>query len=353
MKKILIVEDNHEVRENIAEILMLTGYEVIQAQNGKEGVSSVIKERPDLVLCDVMMPELDGFGVLRVMNNHPELMDIPFIFLTAKAEKDDFRKGMGLGADDYITKPFDHTELIDAVEMRLRKSDRIRTSFDRTEAGLRRFYSEAKAIEELSALSEERELRKYQSKDMVYEEGQNARWLFFIISGKVKCYKINDFGKELITNIYSEGDFFGYHTLVREEVYVDNAMALEETHVRLIPKNDFTMLLYNNRDFSAQFIKMLANQAQESEEMLLSMAYSSVRKKVANALVKYAEKNSADQNEETPLIRASREDLASLAGTAKETLIRTLSDFKSEGIIEVSSSGIRILDTSKLRNMPD
>ncbi len=353
MKKILVIEDNQEVRENIAEILMLTGYEVIQAKNGREGVSSVIKERPDLVLCDVMMPELDGFGVLRVMNNHPELMDIPFIFLTAKSEKEDFRKGMGLGADDYIAKPFDHTELIDAVEMRLRKSDRIRSSFDRTEAGLRRFYSEAKAIEELSALSEERELRKYQSKDIIYEEGQHARWLFFIISGKVKCYKINDFGKELIMNIYSEGDFFGYHTLVREEVYIDNAMALEDTQVRLIPKDDFTMLLYNNRDFSAQFIKMLANEAQETEETLLSMAYSSVRKKVANALVKYAEKNPADDSEETPLIHASREDLASLAGTAKETLIRTLSDFKTEGIIEVTTAGIRILNMAKLENMPD
>lgn len=348
MKKILVVEDNSDVRENIAEILSLSGYEVIEAENGKVGAQLVMEKHPDLVLCDVMMPELDGFGLLRVMNNHPELNGIPFIFLTAKADKTDFRKGMGLGADDYITKPFDHTQLLDAIAMRLKKSEQIKSAFDHTELGLQRFYNQAKAIEELSALSEDHELRTYQPRDKIYEEGQYGRWLFFVGTGKVKTFKINDFGKELITNIYSEGDFFGYFPLISDTPYEDNAVAMEETKIRMIPKDDFTMLLYNNRDFSAQFVKMLANRTLETEKKLLSLAYSSVRKKVANALIQDASKT-----DHKDLITSSREDLASLAGTAKETLIRTLSDFKSESIIKVDHQGIHILDRSKLESMPE
>ncbi len=104
-KKILIIEDNEDIRENLAEILELAGYESFTAENGKIGVEIAEKLMPDLILCDVMMPVLDGFGVLSILNKKPQTADIPFIFLTAKAEKADFRYGMNLGADDYITKP--------------------------------------------------------------------------------------------------------------------------------------------------------------------------------------------------------------------------------------------------------
>ena len=122
MKKILVIEDNTEVRENIEEILELSDYQVISAENGKIGVEKALKETPDLILCDVMMPELDGFGVLHILAKKPATADIPFIFLTAKAEKSDFRKGMNLGADDYITKPFTEDELISAIESRIAKA---------------------------------------------------------------------------------------------------------------------------------------------------------------------------------------------------------------------------------------
>ena len=124
MKKIVVIEDNQEVRENLAEILSLSGYEAHEAENGKVGLNVVADVKPDLILCDVMMPELDGFGVLKILNRNPTLMHIPFMFLTAKAEKTDFRKGMGLGADDYITKPYDDVELLEAIEMRLKKSEK-------------------------------------------------------------------------------------------------------------------------------------------------------------------------------------------------------------------------------------
>ncbi|MCA6407955.1 MAG: response regulator, partial [Cytophagales bacterium] len=122
MSKILIIEDNLEVRENTAEILELAQYKVITAENGKTGVELAIKGKPDLIICDIMMPVLDGYGVLHMLSKNPETAAIPFIFLTAKSEKSDYRKGMELGADDYITKPFDDTQLLNAIEIRLKKS---------------------------------------------------------------------------------------------------------------------------------------------------------------------------------------------------------------------------------------
>ena len=119
--KILIIEDNFEVRDNLQELLCLAGYDVVIAINGKEGVMQAKKELPNIILCDIMMPELDGYGVLHILGRCPQTMHIPFLFLSAKAEKTDFRKGMGLGADDYIPKPYDENELLETIENKLRR----------------------------------------------------------------------------------------------------------------------------------------------------------------------------------------------------------------------------------------
>lgn len=345
-KTLLIIEDNQDVRENLEEILSLSGYNVVSAENGKVGVSKALEYIPDLILCDIMMPELDGYGVLRIVSSQPKTADVPFIFLTAKTEREDFRKGMGLGADDYITKPFDDVELLDTIELRLAKSSRIKKSFDNTETGLQKFIDEAKAQKEFDKLSENRELRKYNKKDPVYEFGHYPKWLYFVAKGRVKCFQINDFGKELITHIFSEGEFFGYLPLLMNERYQDSAIALDDCELRLIPPDDFTMLLFNNREFSAKFIKMLANQTEEIEKSLIDLAYSSVRKRVSKALLKFHESN------KTKNMYILRDDIASLAGTAKETVIRTLSDFKSEGLISIEDNRISILNIEKLENMP-
>lgn len=349
MKKILVIEDNLEVRENICEILELDSYEVLSAENGKIGVEKALSESPDLILCDVMMPELDGFGVIKILNKNPKVNHIPLIFLTAKAEKVDMRKGMGLGAEDYITKPFDDAELLEAIEIRLAKAARIQQSFDQSESGLQQFFSEAKANKELEKLTEDKELRSYKTKDKIYEEGQNARWLFFVISGQVKEVQTNDYGKELITTVYNPGEFFGYYPLLNETSYTNTTSCTQDTNLRLIPKEDFSILLFNNRDFAAQFIKMLANKGEDTEKQLIDLAYSSVRKKVANALLTFATGNKGDTT--VVKLSVSRDDLASKAGTAKETLIRTLSDFKQEGLLDTNGKSIIIEDLTELRNL--
>jgi CheY-like chemotaxis protein len=161
MKKILVIEDNQDVRENLAEILSLSGYEAITAENGKIGVEKAQKEDPDLILCDIMMPELDGYGVLHILSRQQKTADIPFVFLTAKAEKEDFRKGMSLGADDYIVKPFDDISLLQTIDARIQKSERLRQASTQGNGTLDRFIDEARALDAIRHLSDNREVRHY------------------------------------------------------------------------------------------------------------------------------------------------------------------------------------------------
>jgi DNA-binding NarL/FixJ family response regulator len=123
MKKILVIEDEPEMRRNITALLRYNNYEAIAAENGRQGLDVAHRETPDLILCDVMMPEMDGYGVLQSLQTHPSLARTPFVFLTAKGEKDDLRSGMNLGADDYLTKPVSNADLIQTIEARLRRSE--------------------------------------------------------------------------------------------------------------------------------------------------------------------------------------------------------------------------------------
>jgi DNA-binding response OmpR family regulator len=119
--KILVIEDEQDIRENIEDILELSEYQVLAAANGKMGLKSAQSQSPDLIVCDIMMPELDGYGVVKALREQPQTENIPVIFLTAKVEHSDQRMGMELGADDYLTKPFLPQELLKAIEARLKR----------------------------------------------------------------------------------------------------------------------------------------------------------------------------------------------------------------------------------------
>ncbi|MCI4649982.1 MULTISPECIES: response regulator [Phaeodactylibacter] len=345
MKKILVIEDNEEVRENLEEILELSGYQVTTAEDGKVGVEKALTNPPDLILCDVMMPHLDGFGVLNILSKKSATSNVPFIFLTAKTEKSDFRRGMNLGADDYVTKPFYKDELLDVIETRLEKSERLKKQFDKTEQGLTAFINEAKGYEELRKLSDERKVKHYKRRDLIFEEGDYPRYLYFVKSGKAKVFKTNEDGKEYIIEICKEGDFFGYLDLLKEEKYTESAAAMEETEISLIPKEDFSKLLNANRDVASQMIKMLASNVTAKEEQLLNLAYNSVRRRVADAILLLHEKQGEGN------ISILRDDLARIVGTAKESVIRMLTEFKEDGYIEVIDGAIKIVDPEGLRNM--
>lgn len=349
-KKILLIEDNKEMRENISEILELSRYEVVSAKNGKEGVEYAEKEKPDLIICDIMMPVLDGYGVLHMLSKNEKTADIPFIFLTAKAEKTDFRKGMEMGADDYITKPFDKIDLLNAIESRLKKSDGLKQLFSKNLQGLDDFLESVKNFDDLKKLSEEKELRTYKKKNVIYSEGNYSRGVYFINKGKVKTYQSNEDGKEFITGLFKEGDFFGYLTLLEEKEYSDSAMTLEDSELFLLPKEDFFSLVYKNAEVSRKFISMLTDNLKEKEQQLIKLAYNSVRKRVAESLTTLADRFKKD-DESLFVLNISREDLSNISGTAKESAIRTLSEFKDEGLIDISGGTITILNLEKLKNL--
>jgi CRP/FNR family transcriptional regulator, cyclic AMP receptor protein len=344
MKKVLLIEDNNSIRENTAEILEMANYKVFTAENGKKGVEIALQETPDLVICDIMMPVLDGYGVLHLMHKNPSLHNTPFIFLTAKTERSDIRKGMELGADDYITKPFEGTELLNAVESRLKKLDLIKQELSSDLEGVSQLLKVSSGKDVLKSLTEDRNINKYKKKQVIYSEGNRPLKLYYVQKGKVRTYKTNDDGKELVTEIYSEGDFLGHIALLEQGIYKETAEAIEETEVAVIPKEDFEELVNNNREVAKKFIAMLAKNIAEKEMQLLGMAYNSLRKKVAETLVMLHKKYNA-------AIDISRENLAAIAGTATESMIRTLSDFKSELLIDIKEGKIVILNEKKLAGL--
>lgn len=351
MANILLIEDNDDMRENTSEILTLAGHHVETASNGKEGVIKAQLKTPELIICDIMMPELDGYGVLHMLNRDPNTNHIPFIFLTAKADRSDVRKGMELGADDYVTKPFDDVELLSAVDTRLKKSSLFQShNFTNSSEGFDHFIRQVKTIEEFTKIDINNKTKHFKKKDTIYSESNSPLYLYYIEKGKVKTLKNNKQDKELITGLYNEGDFFGYVSLFENEAYEDEAIAMEDTILKLIPKDDFFKLIYQNRDVANTFMKLLSKEVKEKEERLLKIAYDSVRKKVSESLLMLKDRYGKDESEKFSF-PISREDLAHIAGTATETLIRTLTDFRDEGIVDIKGSTITIVNLEKLRSM--
>ena len=346
MKTLLLIEDNDAIRENTAEILELTGYRVLTAENGKIGVERALETRPDLVICDIMMPILDGYGVLHIFNKNPQLAGIPFIFLTAKTERADFRKGMELGADDYLIKPFEESELLSAIESRLNRFQTLRSDYDLQKNGLNEFMADAaQRVGDLQSLSADRKAHSIRKKNYLYSEGDTPTRLYFLQSGRVKTVRTNNDGKELITGIYHAGDFFGYFALLNGTDHTDSAITLDDSELVFIPEDDFRRLIETSPEVSQQFIKLLAGCVAERETQLIGIAYNSLRRRVADTLLRMHEQ------QPDPLIQLSRDELASIVGTATESLIRTLSEFKQAGFIEMNASGsFRVVQPDKMRH---
>ena len=348
MNSILVIEDNENIRENTAEILELAGYKVYTAENGKKGVEIALKEIPSVIVCDIMMPELDGYGVLHLLKKNTSTENIPFIFLTAKTERSDMRKGMEMGADDYITKPFDDIELLKAIETRLKKSAIIQNQYPSSSHGITSFFNDIKN-NGLQGLSDNYEIETYQKKQTLYTQGKKPRFLFYLVNGKIKSYKTNEDGKEYICDLYNSGDFIGYNALIQEINYEDSAMALEDAEVMQISREDFLKMIHTDMNIASAFIRIMSNNMKEKEERMLNLAYSSLRKRIAKALIEI--QNKFDEENTGEPISMSREDIAQYVGAATESLIRTLSDLKTEKLIEIKGTNIFINDPDKLRNL--
>jgi CRP-like cAMP-binding protein len=348
MLKIVVIEDQADVRENICEILELANYKILSAPDGKAGVDLVRKELPDLVLCDIMMPELDGYGVLYFLSKHPETASIPFIFLSAKSEKEDFRRGMLMGADDYLTKPFKEIELLDAIDARIKRSAAIRSMSLET-SNLQNFIKSHAALEGISQLALTARIKDLGRKEQLYYSGDKPNYIYCVVSGKIRTYLVNKDDKELVTALYGPGDYFGYIELLQDTTHKEYAAAMEETQLALISKEDFFNTILSNREVAASFMSLLAKNVSDKKNDLVQMAYDTVRKRVATALVRlYDTYNTEKKPHFTMTI--SRDELAAIVGTATESVIRILSEFKADGWIYVRGSLVEIIDIQPLRN---
>ncbi|HZH70447.1 MAG TPA: response regulator [Flavobacteriaceae bacterium] len=346
MHKVLLIEDDTVVRENTAELIELSGYEVFTAPNGKVGVEKSKKLLPDIIICDIMMPELDGYGVLRALSENPDTKYIPFIFLSAKTDHKDIRKGMDLGADDYLTKPFEENDLLSALESRLAK------------AAILKEEREQRTAENTNALRSLNDLKnylddngitfKFKKGEEIFRQGYNSNYIYLITKGIVKCHKVDKSGKELTTALYKEDDLFGYATLLQEIPYQESATAMEKCELMGIPKEELKTVLHKNHKVNFDLINLLSDSLAEAKNQLLQMAYGSVRKKTAATILQFVEKMNKNPKEG---IRISRTDLASVAGIATESLIRTISAFSKEGLIDIEGRNIKVLEIEKLKQV--
>lgn len=349
MKTILVIDDNKDIRENTAEILGLAGYRAFTAENGKKGVETALREKPDLIVCDIMMPELDGYGVLHLVKKNADTQNIPFVFLTAKTERADFRKGMEMGADDYITKPFEEIELLTAIESRLKKIEILNQHYSPDPAGLNAFSKDISGAGLIKHVSENYETVSYTKKQTLYQEGKHPRFMYYLAKGKVKTMRNHEDGKEYITDLYNAGEFLGFTAIIEEKPYDDTAIVMEDAEIVQIRKEDFLQMLNADAGVSAKFIRLITRNVKEKEERLLRLAYSSLRKRVAGGLCDiYAKLNPSGEKK---TIELSREEIAQYVGTATESLIRTLSDFKSEKLLEIKDGKIIIPDPSRLKDL--
>ncbi|TJY67147.1 response regulator [Sphingobacterium alkalisoli] len=340
--KVLVIEDHDPVRISIIEMLEMANYKVFEADNGKLGIEMALRHRPDIILCDIMMPGLDGYGVLHMLNKYVETSTTPFIFLSAKADHADLRKGMEMGADDYLTKPFDDMELLNAIDVRLRKKAYYEIQQKNNE--FKKLLSKTDGLTEFAQLINGHKNREFKKNQVIYYESDLGRGLYLVIEGRVKTIKLSEDGRELMTGMYVEGDYIGINTFFSNTPYRDTATAMEDSKICIIPVEEMENILGLYPEVARKFIHLLSNDNREKEEQLLQLAYNSVRKKMASAILRLYRQ----QTVKNELLSIARDDLAAMSCMATETVSRTLSDFRDEKLIDRKGVIITILDLEGL-----
>lgn len=320
MKKLLLIEDHPEIRENTAEILQLAGYEVFTAENGKIGVELARQNQPDLIVCDVMMPVLDGYGVLHLLQRDPNLQHVPFIFLTAKSERADHRKAMELGADDFVSKPFTEMELLTAIETRLQKASNL------VVAG---HFSRLGGIKERKAWSSRvfglPSVRRFSVKkrSSIFQEGNLAQQLVLVEKGIVKTSCTNSFGKVLILDLFLSGEMAGLQDVLLNQTYSCSAESVTEVDLAVIAQHDLQEYLDQHPKEAESLAPFLAHDLVLRQKQLLDMAYTPMRERVEE-LMERLEQRLEEHHLGEVNSYFTREELAQMAGTATESLIRVL-----------------------------
>lgn len=348
IKSILIIEDDSVLRENTKELLELSNFRILCAENGKQGIDKAVEYIPDLILCDILMPVLDGYQVLEYLSNNPRTKNIPFLFISAKSDLKDIRFGMNLGADDYITKPFREEELINAINKRIFRIDSIQNAIKKG-SNPTPHNTGITTLEEFKKLLQLKgEKFRYPKKYTIYYENDKANYVYLLARGIVKTIKMDCDGKELITELYKENNLFGLTSFKNGSNYDETAVALNNVLGYRFSSKIFREILLNNPDLSIAIAEVLSNDLSNLKEHLLETAYSSVLKKTTQTILKFAQTVTGDTEKITNL---TRNDLAHIAGISTESFIRGLSQLRKKKIIEIDGRDIKILDFDQLEKI--
>ncbi|EPR73790.1 Two-component response regulator [Winogradskyella psychrotolerans RS-3] len=349
-KTILLIKYDKALLESTSELLELEGYNVITATNGEYGVEKAKEIIPDVILCDLMMPEIDGYDVLEMLSNHHTANYIPFVFLSNSSSLKEVHKRMDFDTDDYVTKPFTNENLITTIEKRLEKSTLLTRVLEK-ENGSNKTAAESE-INNLNDLKNffdnNGELTNYKEGQAIYSNGDHSNNVYLIIKGVVKCFRVDEKGKLFTTALYKPDEFLGFASFKKNTIYHECASALNDVQLAGISKKELNKILNEDNNISMELMEMLNQDLEIIKEQLLRMAYGSVRRKTAQSLLYFAEALNKKPKENMQILRT---DIANVAGIATETLIRTLSVFKEAGYIEVDKQYIRIIDQDKLQLM--
>jgi CRP/FNR family cyclic AMP-dependent transcriptional regulator len=346
--KILLIVNDPEIRASTSEILELASYQVIQASDGKNGIEQAIAERPDIIVTEITMPGLDGFGVLHLLQGKPWFGSVLFIVLCSVLDKKEWRRAMELGADDVIIKPFEGTELLSCIEARIRKQLLRQNGHLPIDIAKPPLQSES---ELLSYLIQDRNIDRYNKRQLIIKEGERPTKVYYVVCGKARSFKTHPDGKDLVIDLYGPGDYIGFEDLLSGSNYSETVETLDYTELAIIPRKDFEELIQLSTLASKKFIEKLIQRSARLQNRLLWLAYHSLRQKVAAAILQLKQKYNSTSNG-TFEINLNRAAFASIAGTATESSIRTLGEFKAEHLIELEADGtIRLVNEKKLSEL--
>ena len=362
MKTILLVGFNDESRMHITEVLQMASYTIVHTRTGREAVGVAVREHPDLVMCSMESESFDAYGLLRMLNSNRATSGIPCILYGVFTAQSEIRRAMESGADDVLERNCSDAGMLGAVSARLLRfrdrnqsgerhndvslGEKLHDSVEHDSSFVRSNVSDGIDV---SLLQKHGRMKRFKKNETIYTEESTPHAVYYLVRGKIKTYRTHELGKEYITGLYAEGQFFGHIAALEDKVHTDAARALDESDIIVVPNSEFLTVLLHSAVMSQRFLRMLADELDSKDDSLVKLAYNSVRKRVADALLSLER-----QYHVTPdpfHITISRENLANLAGTATETTIRTLHDFKEEKLIDIKGSTIQILNLEKLKSM--
>jgi CRP-like cAMP-binding protein/FixJ family two-component response regulator len=336
MKRLLLIDSDPKESKKMTEILEIGGYKVELARQGREGLRKAEVIKPDLIISRIVLKGGDGFSILYSIRQDKNLAGIPFIMLAENAEREDRRRAMELGADDFISKPFSEPELLKSIEIQLTRYQQLKNKFSEKdkEADHQLLHEEPW----VRLLIQDRKIQHYREGDQIYRNGNHPAYVYYLLEGRIKLYYLNEKGKELTTDIVTSGEFFGYESVLSNHEYKQNSMALIDSEILRISSDEFISIMQGDTSIANGLLKVISAKFSKKEGDMLSLAYDSVRGRIGLKLIYLSEKLNTDR------LGISRKDLASLAGTSIETVVRVLSSLKEEGIIELHEHEIILKD---------